>query len=116
MRNRDAVFAEAWVAAQALARQRLPDDLLERALRGQADRIVKNGEVIAERHRTDNRLALGLLTRLDRLAAPELRDARGRPRGEPDAHKVLMAHWDTFLDTIDAPSAEDDAIPSPRSS
>ena len=68
--------------------------------------------MIAERHRTDNRLALGLLTRLDRLAAPELRDARGRPRGEPGAHKVLMAHWDAFLDTIDAPSAEDDAIPS----
>ncbi|NCP12084.1 MAG: hypothetical protein GW859_09060 [Sphingomonadales bacterium] len=101
LRNRDAIFAEAWVAAQALARQRLADDLLERALRGQVERIVRKGEVIAERHRSDNRLALGLLTRLDRLAAPDLRDARGRLRGEPGAHKVLMAHWDDFLDTID---------------
>ncbi|TXC74035.1 hypothetical protein FSZ31_04760 [Sphingorhabdus soli] len=109
LRNRDAVFAEAWVAAQALARQRLADELLERALRGQADRIVKNGEVIAERHRTDNRLALGLLTRLDRLAAPE---PVSFVPVDPAPHKVLMAHWDAFLDTIDAPSAEDDAIPS----
>lgn len=109
LRNRDAVFAEAWVAAQALARQRLADELLERALRGQADRIVKNGEVIAERHRTDNRLALGLLTRLDRLAAPE---PVSFVPVDPAPHKVLMAHWDAFLDTIDAPSAEDAAIPS----
>lgn len=103
LRNRDAIFAEAWVAAQALARQRLADDLLERALRGQADRIVRNGEVVAERHRTDNRLALGLLTRLDRQAEPDARWMQHAPDHSPTPHKVLMAHWDQYLDTLNPP-------------
>lgn len=103
LRNRDAIFAEAWVAAQALARQRLADDLLERALRGQADRIVRNGEVIAERHRTDNRLALGLLTRLDRQAEPDARWMQHAPDHSPTPHKVLMAHWDQYLDKLSPP-------------
>jgi hypothetical protein len=103
LRNRDAIFAEAWVAAQALARQRLADELLERALRGQADRIVRNGEVIAERHRTDNRLALGLLTRLDRQAEPDAPWMQHAPDHSPTPHKVLMAHWDQYLDTLNPP-------------
>ena len=103
LRNRDAIFAEAWVAAQALARQRLADDLLERALRGQADRIVRNGEVIAERHRTDNRLALGLLTRLDRQAEPDAPWMQHAPDHSPTPHKVLMAHWDQYLDNLSPP-------------
>ena len=61
-------FAVAWNAAQLRARRRLEDAVHSRALHGCVDLIVKDGEVVAERHRFDNRLTMAALARLDRLA------------------------------------------------
>ena len=66
-------FQLAWRAAVLLARRRLADDLMSRALNGQVDQLWRDGELWRERRRQDNRLGLALLTRLDRIAAePDL--------------------------------------------
>jgi len=61
-------FALAWDAAMLLARRRLADDLYSRAVHGSAELIVRDGKIVAERHRFDNRLGMALLTRLDQQA------------------------------------------------
>lgn len=82
LRNRDPLFAAGWDAALSMARARLADDLFHRAVNGTVDQIWKDGEVVAERHRHDNRLSIAVLNRLDarcdraeRIAAPALRVA-----------------------------------------
>ena len=89
LRNRDRLFAAGWDAALTMARPRLADELYHRAIHGTVDQIWKDGVVIAERHRHDNRLSVAVLTRLDaradraeRTAAPSLR---------------LAAVWDAWL-------------------
>jgi len=62
-------FQLAWRAAVLLARRRLADDLMARALQGQVDQLWRDGKPWRERRRQDNRLGLALLTRLDRIAA-----------------------------------------------
>jgi hypothetical protein len=71
LRNRaeGAAFAIAWNAALLIARGRMDDELMSRALNGVIERIYRNGELWGERHRHDNRLAMAVLTRLDRQAA-----------------------------------------------
>lgn len=64
-----AAFRLGWDAAILIARARLADDLLARALEGQEDVITRDefsGEVVRRRH--DNRLAMSMLARLDRMA------------------------------------------------
>lgn len=82
LRNRDPLFAAGWDAALSMARTRLADDLFHRAVHGTVDQIWKDGEVVAERHRHDNRLSIAVLNRLDarcdraeRIGAPVLRVA-----------------------------------------
>ncbi len=101
LRNRDAIFAAGWRAALGLARQRLADELYERALRGQVERVVHDGRLI-ERHRIDNRLAMAVLTRLDRQCAAPAGSAPD-PHAAPPAHAVLARHWPAYLDAV-APS------------
>lgn len=62
-------FQLAWRAALLLARRRLADDLMSRAVNGQVDQLWRDGQPWRERRRHDNRLGLALLTRLDRIAA-----------------------------------------------
>ena len=57
------------------------------------DRIYRNGELVAERHRYDNRLTMAHLTRLDRLAAESER--------RPEVHAVA-AEYDRYLDLLPA--------------
>ncbi|MBB4641960.1 hypothetical protein [Rhizorhapis suberifaciens] len=64
-----AAFRLGWDAAILIARARLADDLLARAIEGQQDVITRdeeNGEIV--RRRNDNRLAMSVLGRLDRMA------------------------------------------------
>jgi hypothetical protein len=61
-------FEVGWRAAHLLARRQLGDELLSRALHGCVEVLTRGGEVIGERHRHDNRLAMAVLTRLDTLA------------------------------------------------
>jgi len=67
-RRRNPVFAAAWDAALTIARERLADTLLGRAMEGNVEQIWRDGVVVGERHLLDNRLGLALLRRLDRLA------------------------------------------------
>ncbi|KKW92966.1 hypothetical protein [Sphingobium chungbukense] len=78
IRRDGAAFRLGWNAAILIARARLVDDLLARALTGHEEVIRKDmeaGEIT--RHRHDNRLAMSMLSRLDRMAdsPPEGSDA-----------------------------------------
>lgn len=86
-------FALGWDAAILLSRQAVADDVAARARHGVIDRIYRNGELVAERHRYDNRLTMAHLTRLDRLAAETER--------RPEVHAVA-AEYDRYLDLLPA--------------
>jgi len=99
LRNRDPLFDAGWEAALTLARRRLADDLYARAVKGVVEQIHRDGAVVAERHRYDNRLSMAVLTRLDaRLDRAEARD---------DAHLRVAARWDEYLDALEADRADD---------
>jgi hypothetical protein len=61
-------FAAAWERAQSWGRDRTVDVGLERALLGERVPIVRNGRVVGEIRRHDNRLAMAVLNALDRRA------------------------------------------------
>lgn len=78
IRRDGAAFRLGWDAAILIARARLADDLLARALTGSEEVIRKDPEAHEiTRHRHDNRLAMSMLARLDRMAdtPPEGSDA-----------------------------------------
>ncbi|MFC3794847.1 hypothetical protein [Sphingobium agri] len=76
IRRDGAAFRLGWDAAILIARARLADELLARALNGHEEVIHKDEDTIT-RHRHDNRLAMSMLSRLDRMAdsPPEGSDA-----------------------------------------
>ena len=63
------------------------------------ERIYKDGIVVAERHRYDNRLTMAVLTRLD------ARIDRAEEKGA--AHLAVAARWDEYLDAIAEDRQED---------
>ncbi|MFL6846252.1 MAG: hypothetical protein ACJ8ER_15390 [Allosphingosinicella sp.] len=87
-----AAFALGWNAAVLISRGRLADELESRALNGVVEKIYRNGELWAERHRHDNRLAMAVLARLDR-------QAEGLGEGAVPARAVAQ-EWDQFLDIV----------------
>jgi len=89
LRNRDPLFAAGWDAALSMARARLADELFHRAVNGTVDQIWKDGEIVAERHRHDNRLSIAVLNRLD------ARSDRAERIGAPTLR--LTANWDAWL-------------------
>lgn len=89
-----AAFALGWQAAQLLARQKLADALLVRAIHGQRETLTRaNGDVIV-RHRFDNRLATAMLTRLDRLA-----EAGAQP-GVDQGAAIVAQEFEAYLDAV----------------
>lgn len=101
LRDRDPLFAAGMDAACAMARPRLADEAFSRAMNGVVERIYKDGEVVAERHRYDNRLTMAVLRRLDE------RVDRAQERG--DAHLRIAAHWDDYLAAV-AQDRQEDAL------
>ena len=91
-----AAFAVGWQAALLLQRNRLVDELTSRAFRGQSETVTRPDGSTIERHRFDNRLALALLTRLDKVAAADLPDRTGDAR----AARLAAQDWDRYLDLI----------------
>ncbi|HVQ09009.1 MAG TPA: hypothetical protein VMS43_11310 [Allosphingosinicella sp.] len=85
-------FALGWDAAILIARGAVADDVISRARHGVIDRVYKNGELVAERHRYDNRLTMSVLTRLDRLA-------EGLGENAPVIRAVAQ-EFDRFLDLL----------------
>jgi len=91
-------FALGWRAAQLLARDRIADLLLSRAIDGQIDTYTRADGTQVTRHRYDNRLAAAMLARLDRLA-----DAPPVPTIGPaavDAARLAASDWEQFTDLI----------------
>lgn len=99
LRARDPLFAAGWEAAAVQARARLADEAMARSLNGVVDRIYRDGELVAERHRHDNRLTMAVLARLDS------RIDRAVERGDP--HLALAARWDDYLDALGEGRRED---------
>jgi hypothetical protein len=90
--DRDPLFAAGVEAARVKARDRLADENFARALNGGIERIYRDGMVVAERHRHDNRLAVAVLARLD------TRIDRAEQRGDP--HLRIAARWEDYLDAL----------------
>lgn len=59
-------FAAAWAKALGWGQDRILDKSLERSLLGEVVPIVRDGRVVGERHRYDNRLGMAVLNALDR--------------------------------------------------
>ena len=70
LRNRaeGRTFLLAWDAALLIARGRLADSIMSRAVNGWTEVIRRDGQVVGERNRYDNRLSMAMLTRLDEKA------------------------------------------------
>jgi hypothetical protein len=109
LRNRDPLFAAGLEAASVKARGPLADEAYSRARNGVVERIYKDGVIVAERHRYDNRLTMAVLARLDS------RIDRAEAAGAP--HLALVARWDEYLDALGEDRREDGlaliAPPSP---
>jgi hypothetical protein len=74
----DPLFAAACDAARFQARHRLADRLLEDSIEGSVDHFYRDGVLVGERRYTDNRLALAMLRRLDKIAEDKARADGGR--------------------------------------
>ncbi len=85
-------FALGWDAALLLARAPVSDDVMSRSRHGVIDRIYRNGDLVAERHRYDNRLTMAVLTRLDR-------QAEGLGENAP-VIRAIAQEFDRFLDLL----------------
>ena len=85
-------FRLGWEAALVLAQPAMADDVHSRARHGVIDKVYRNGELVAERHRHDNRLAMAVLTRLDRLV-----ESLGE---RAPAVQAVAEEFDQFLDLI----------------
>ncbi|GFZ82242.1 MULTISPECIES: hypothetical protein [Sphingobium] len=103
IRRDGAAFRLGWDAAILIARARLADDLLARALTGHEEVIRKDmdaGEIT--RHRHDNRLAMSMLSCLDRMADSP-------PQGSDAAlARVVAQDFAAYLDML---CPEDQAQP-----
>lgn len=64
---RGAAFALGWQAALLLGRDRLADEMMDRALNGTVEEISLGNGQVTERRRFDNRLGMAMLARLDRM-------------------------------------------------
>ncbi|MCB4862481.1 hypothetical protein K7W03_23090, partial [Sphingobium sp. PNB] len=113
IRRDGAAFRLGWDAAILIARARLADDLLARALTGHEEVIRKDmdaGEIT--RHRHDNRLAMSMLSRLDRMADSP-------PQGSDAAlARVVAQDFAAYLDMLcpedQAQADRSDAPPPPQ--
>ncbi len=91
------VFALGWLAAILVSRDRLFDDLMERAFLGQEEELVRHPESNRlVRRRIDNRLGMGLLSRLDRMIA----DAAEREPLLPAA-RIVAGDFERYLDLVE---------------
>jgi hypothetical protein len=99
LRDRDPLFAAGLDAASVKARAPLADEAYSRARNGLVERIYRDGEIVAEKHRYDNRLTMAVLARLDS------RIDRAEEKGA--AHLNLAGRWEDYLDAIGEDRRED---------
>ncbi|QPQ54267.1 GNAT family N-acetyltransferase [Allosphingosinicella flava] len=99
LRNRDPLFGAGWDTALLLARQHLADEIMARCMNGVIEQVYRNGEVVAERYRYDNRLSIAMLNRLDARADRAERLGAGQ--------HALAARWADYLDALGADKPDD---------
>ena len=93
-------FAVAWDAAAHRRRRRFADHLMDRALKGQTEVLRgEDGRLVGTRHRHDNRLAMGMLTRADRKAEAWREEER-----------LILAVSEEFEELLDIIEVEGDAM------
>lgn len=90
-----ALFHLGWEAALLLARRRLFDVLLARAIDGQVETLTREDNM-AKRHRHDNRLGCTLLGRLDRHVSHAVEGE------EPIAARMVAQDFERFVTMIEA--------------
>ncbi len=96
-RRDGASFRLGWEAAILIARARLVDTLMERAIEGQEDVMVKDRDAnTVTRHRHDNRLAMSMLSRLDRMADVDPASESGTASAQ-----IISQDFETFLTLIE---------------
>ncbi len=91
-------FALGWDAALLLARRRLIDLAIERAVEGNSDVLIKDGVVVAERKRQDVRHLLTAITKLTNI------------QRDDQIAKEISAEFDDFLDCAEADATRAIAI------
>lgn len=106
------LFAVGWGAAVLLARLRLADLLLERAIDGVEEVAVRSGSpedgsAEIRRRKYDGRLGMALLTRLDRMAA----DAAEADSLDAALHRAVAQDFESFLDRLAPPHVDEGDTP-----
>jgi hypothetical protein len=105
-RDEGMAFRMGWAAAILIARDVLEDAVMERALHGGDEAYTRSapdadGTVHIHRTRTDNRLGMACLSRLDRM-----HDQANMNTDERAMAKTITRGWGVFLDLIGADEAE----------
>jgi hypothetical protein len=102
LRDEGIGFRLGWEAAILIARGRLVDTLMERAINGWDEVITRFAEDSDERirHRIDNRLAMSLLGRLDRHAEVPLTEGT-----DAVLARIIAQDFEAFLDLIESGAA-----------
>ena len=91
-------FRLGWDAAILIARGRLVDELMARALEGQTEVRSRDRDYdTITRHRHDNRLAMAMLSRLDRIAEVDLTAGTNAVLS-----RIVSQDFEAFLDLIEA--------------
>ncbi|WP_287942566.1 hypothetical protein [Sphingopyxis sp.] len=101
-RPEGAAFRIGCAAAVLIARTRLADELLDRAIWGHDETVEilrEEGRSFAKRRRTDARLGLAMLARLDRMV-----ETRARA-GDERLAQIVAGDWPGFLTLFDAAEA-----------
>lgn len=101
-RPEGAAFRLGCAAALLIARGRLVDELLDRAIWGHDETTElqrEDGRSFVKRRRTDSRLGLAMLARLDRMV-----ETRAKA-GEEMLAQIIAGDWPGFLSLFDAADA-----------
>ncbi|MBR2174329.1 hypothetical protein [Sphingopyxis sp.] len=107
-RPEGAAFSLGWAAALLIARDRLADELLDRAIYGVEESVERQAEAETQRAFTKRRrqipsLGLAMLARLDRAV-----DVRARA-GEAMLAQIIAGDWAGFLSLFDIGAGHSDA-------
>lgn len=105
-RPEGAAFRIGWAAAVLIARGRLADELLDRAIYGHEEMtsiLREDDRSFVRRRRYESRLGLAMLARLDRMVETRARD------GEEMLAQIVAGDWAAFLTLFDIDADNRDA-------
>ena len=86
-------FHLAWESALDLAGRTLQDEVMARAVHGCVELVVRDGHVVEERRRFDNRHSMAMLTHIRNRCAV-------RNGGEAEAVRIITQEFDEFVELV----------------